>query len=500
MAWSSNSSDSKDRMQARSRNVLTAVAGTLLSGCLLALAGSLHPSWGVAWIASIPVLIAAFKSTGRAAWWLGLIAGLIGGLSVFGYYATAATLPIAVVVTVLKALLYAGGVRLAWGTRARLSAWIAVFAFPAWFSAFDVLIATFSANGTVGSLAYSQMNMPVALQVASFGGVPAVTFVICLFSAAVAHAIAAFETPKRAFAAVTPALLIVAAALSFGVWRISTARADPTILVAVAALDQESELPSDWRASMEAYRPLLAEARASGANVLVLPEEIAVVSAKDLPMIAANLGGFASDSKMTLAVGLRVADTDRLRNVLLLFISDGRALTYDKQHLVVGLETSKITPGSRPALIAEIDGHRLGAAICKDFDFVDVGRSLGFGRAGLVVAPAWDFGVDGWLHGRMAMLRGVEGGFSLVRSARDGTMSVSDRFGRVLAEAPSGRNAPLLVSRAPVSGTGPTIYARVGDMFGWACVVVVLLFMMTGVQRPRRMVPLSDRAVFSSRA
>ena len=191
--------------------------------------------------------------------------------------------------------------------------------------------------------------------------------------------------------------------------------------------------------------------------------------------IEAELGRFARDSRSSIAVGLRVADNGRLRNVLQLVTADGRTMTYDKQHLVPGFEIPKITPGQRPALIATVAGIRLGGAICKDFDFVDVGRSLGRGGASLVVAPAWDFGQDGWLHGRMAMLRAVEGGFTLVRSAREGTMTVSDRFGRVLAEASSGPRAPLLIARAPVPGSGATVYARVGDLFGWCCVGLVLL-------------------------
>ena len=80
----------------------------------------------------------------------------------------------------------------------------------------------------------------------------------------------------------------------------------------------------------------------------------------------------------------------------------------------------------------------------------------------------------------------MEGGFSLVRSARDGIMSVSDRFGRVLAEASSGPNAPLLVAQAPVSSSGPTIYARVGDLFGWTYVSIGVLFIVGGFwSRPR---------------
>ena len=118
-------------------------------------------------MASVPVLVAAFKSNGRTAFWLGLTAGLFSSVSVLGYYATVAPVTIVFVITILKALLYAGGVRLAWSTHGRLPAAVAVFAFPAWFAAFDVLIASFSADGTAGSLAYSQMNFPIALQVAA---------------------------------------------------------------------------------------------------------------------------------------------------------------------------------------------------------------------------------------------------------------------------------------------------------------------------------------------
>jgi len=183
----------------------------VLSGWLLALAGSLQPSWMAAWIGSVPVLVAAFTATARGAWLLGLIAGLIGGSSIFGYYATVAGDAAAVSITVLKALLYAGGIRLAVGVRRRLPAWIAVCAFPAWFAAFDTLIAAFSANGTAGSPAYSQMNFPLALQVAAFGGAPAVTFLVFLFSSTLAHAIVATESPARAagrLARVRPSLSV----------------------------------------------------------------------------------------------------------------------------------------------------------------------------------------------------------------------------------------------------------------------------------------------------
>jgi hypothetical protein len=58
-------------------------------------------------------------------------------------------------------------------------------------------------------------------------------------------------------------------------------------------------------------------------------------------------------------------------------------------------------------------------------------------------------------------------------------MSVSDRLGRVLAEAPSGPRAGLLMARAPVPRFEATIYSR-ADLFGWACAGLVLLFIVSG--------------------
>ena len=42
---------------------------------------------------------------------------------------------------------------------------------------------------------------------------------------------------------------------------------------------------------------------------------------------------------------------------------------------------------------------------------------------------------DGWIHARMAVMRGVENGFAVVRSAFLGVEAVSDAQGRLLASA-----------------------------------------------------------------
>jgi len=92
--------------------------------------------------------------------------------------------------------------------------------------------------------------------------------------------------------------------------------------------------------------------------------------------------------------------------------------------------------------------------------------------------PAWDFVDDGWLHGRMAVLRGVESGFSIARSAKLGLLTATDDRGRILAD----RNT-LTVPFATVIATVPvrhdaTIYSRFGDWFAWLDIVVLAVLMV----------------------
>ncbi|HJU38335.1 MAG TPA: hypothetical protein VJ724_02090, partial [Tahibacter sp.] len=80
---------------------------------------------------------------------------------------------------------------------------------------------------------------------------------------------------------------------------------------------------------------------------------------------------------------------------------------------------------------------------------------------------------DAWMHSRMAMLRGVENGYAMLRAARDGLLTVSDDRGRVLASVASA-SAPLamLVAAAPTVHR-PTWYARFGDAFSYAAIALL---------------------------
>ena len=112
-------------------------------------------------------------------------------------------------------------------------------------------------------------------------------------------------------------------------------------------------------------------------------------------------------------------------------------------------------------------------AICKDMDFTPLLRKYGRAGVGMMLVPAWDFDRDRKWHGHMAVMRGVEDGFSIARAARNGYLTVSDDRGRILAEtrSDSARFATLL-AEVPVAHDA-TLYLLLGDWFGWLTIAIL---------------------------
>ena len=107
-----------------------------------------------------------------------------------------------------------------------------------------------------------------------------------------------------------------------------------------------------------------------------------------------------------------------------------------------------------------------------------------------MLVPAWDFGhIDQWMGTRMTAMRGVEQGFAVVRSSKEGLLSVSDSRGRILAEAESAAGAGrTLLATLTVEPRRPTLYGRIGDLFGWLCLAFVAGMIVPSPRRRSRTV------------
>jgi apolipoprotein N-acyltransferase len=118
-----------------------------------------------------------------------------------------------------------------------------------------------------------------------------------------------------------------------------------------------------------------------------------------------------------------------------------------------------------------------GLAICKDMDFISPASRYSQEAVGVMFVPALDFVIDDRLHAKPAFLRGVEGGYSVVRSAQWGLLSVTDAYGRVVVlQKTSSKNPTFLVVQVPM-GSGNSIYSRYGNWFVWLCGILFLIFL-----------------------
>src|SRR6266446_6438532 len=116
------------------------IAADLLGGALLYVATGLTPQWWAAWLAPIPLLIVAFRSSKRETWALALLAGLIGGAAT-GNYLGMLIGPMAAVVVTLRAVALGFVVTQTRSAVLRSRHWSVAFLYPALWVALETLVA-----------------------------------------------------------------------------------------------------------------------------------------------------------------------------------------------------------------------------------------------------------------------------------------------------------------------------------------------------------------------
>ena len=461
-----------------------AFVAVAVSGCLYYLSIGLGTFWPAAWFAPVPVLLLAFRSSSGKAALAAFAAYFLGSLNLFSYFAGFSPVPLVLAILALPAAVYAGSVLLARAVAARTPAWIAVFAFPVTWTAYEFLVSLTSPHGTATSLAYSQASFLPAIQVASVTGLWGITFLVTLIPSAIAVAWA-----RRDVRALMPALIVGLAALGLGTMRLARHPEEPRVRAGLAATDRgvisafRTADPALALTVARAYADRVARLAAQGAQVIVLPEKFVGVTPADSDAIEQIFSQAARDHRVTVIAGFNRFSASPPLNQAVAFGPDGNILlTYEKHHMLPGPETG-YEVGATPGLLPG-PGAQWGVAICKDMDFPAWSRAYGRRDVRFLAVPAWDFVVDARLHSRMAVLRGVEEGFTIARSAQQGNLTFSDAYGRILAEISSSTPPDaLLVANIP-GGPGSTVYQRFGNWFGWTCVIAVAAFLVMLFRRP----------------
>jgi apolipoprotein N-acyltransferase len=298
------------------------------------------------------------------------------------------------------------------------------------------------------------------------------TFLLLMFPAAMATAWHLRGSRRRAWQVAAVGVGVVAAALVFGVVRLARSASGPTVKVGLIASDgPDAGRGRPSAALFEAYASRAAKLAGQGAQVIVVPEGIGVTVDPATRDTDARFQALAEQTQAVIVVGLIRVAAPLKYNEARVYTPGAPVQSYDKRHRLPPGEL-QFTPG-HTLLTMPRPGGTWGVAICKDMDFTPLSRAYGRAGVALMLVPASDFTLDGQWHGHMALMRGVESGFAVVRAAKHGYLTVSDNRGRILAEKASGA-APFATLLAEVPAThDATLYLRLGDWFPWFALTVL---------------------------
>ncbi len=356
--------------------------------------------------------------------------------------------------------------------------------------------------------AHTWFRLPIAIQLAEWGGALLVSFVALTMNAGVGLAL----RRRSAWPLAAPALL-AALAIGFGAWRLSAPAIPASGSSARIGVVQASVPPDQRFRADSAQRNVSRHADASRAlarseplDLLVWSETAVDVDIDRAPMIRLGLEQLAGELGIPIVTGApRTVGGVYTNSVVLLAPERGLVDSYAKQRLVPYSEYdpewgARLTPllgpvtdgvpyvPGREATIFRAAKLPFAAPICFEITYPALVRR--FRREGALLLvnlsnDAW-FGPIGYpeMHLAHAIFRAVETRSWVVRGANTGISAAIDPTGRIVASLPAFTEGSFAVS---VSGAGPPpFYARHGDVPALAALVGILLAALAWRPAPRR--------------
>jgi len=494
-----------------------------VSGALLALAFPMI-DWGpLAWIALVPLLLAAMGRGPGAAFLAGWVAGLVFFLATLywlvltiGTYTNLSPL-----VSVGPLLLLCGFLALGFGAfaagceRARQAGVeLALVAPPLW--VLVEWIRTYILGGFPWvSLGYSQYRATYLVQFVEFTGVYGLSALVVLVNVAVYSAVRCWYAGKapstRGMLAVTGLLVVLVA---WGYWRVQELTAIPSkgslrvgVIQGNVAQDVKWD-PAYQEGTIDHYEKLTTAAVADGAELVVWPETAAPFFFQEEGELRDRILAFARRLGVWLVVGSPAFSHEdgalRLHNRVYLVGPDGNAdQFYDKMELVpfgeyVPLKSlfffvdkvvegvGDFRAGSTPVVFHTTRGN-FGTLICYEGIFPGLTRQFVAGGADFLVNvtnDAW-FGRTSapYQHLAMATVRAIENRVPLVRVANTGFSAMVNIDGTIRWRTGLFESAWRVDT---INWIGiPTFYTRFGDLFVHGCMALLVLVAVFIVSGPR---------------
>ena len=437
--------------------------------------------WILLWIAPLPICIYVLKNSLPLSIAAGFAVSIISGSAMVLFSPLPwVVIKLLLVGVLVQAITYSIVLAIFRYIALHYMHWSCSLVFAAGITAFEFVGSLFSRGGSIGSIAYSQIsNLPV-IQIASITGIWAITFLLSIVPAGVALALHYHREKQLQEKCILFPVGLLVLSIVFGLYNLFTPARGTAVEIGIAAepitFEQYMSVASNTDPQqvsnlVERYTADIEELSRSGAKVVLLPEKIITVS--DQYDFLNHFADAAKRNHVYLIIGMSDKTGEDSYNSAFVFSPNGELLQkYDKQHLLPPLENS-YTPGTNSSIIDTDAYGRLGVEICKDMDFSHPALQYSQEGTEILFVPALDFHYDGWTHGRVAVMRGVEGNYSVARAGQWGMLTLSDNYGRIInMKLTDSGNGTTLLQGALIPGKGNSVYSRLGDWFGWLCTVV----------------------------
>ncbi|MEM7473533.1 MAG: nitrilase-related carbon-nitrogen hydrolase [Planctomycetota bacterium] len=383
----------------------------------------------------------------------------------------------------------------AWLNR-RMSTVICTLGLPCGWVAFDLASSRLSPGGTWASIAYTFSDDLYLAQLASLGGWTAITFVSTWFAALVVWIWNRLHSGEQIRSGLVALAVVAVSVICYGFGRLQWMPGTTPIRIATVVApktfdnaninelfaytrgiktNEESRQRAQERilASIEEHFAMLESTLNQKPKMVLWPEANAIMTATEEPSFLQRASKFAKENDVYVGMGYVVfqpgTGNGSLNKFTLLSPNGEILIDFLKATRVPGSMNEK-GDGILPAVDCEIG--RLSAAICFDLDFPHLIAQAGAVSTELFLAPSNDWEEAQDTHARMARLRAIEQGFSLVRPTKDGTTLVCDSVGRKIASVniADNRTGMLVVEVQP--GNLWSVYSAIGDLFAWTCSII----------------------------
>jgi apolipoprotein N-acyltransferase len=377
----------------------------------------------------------------------------------------------------------------------RLRSFAATLVFPLLQVSLEYINTIANPLGSWGSLAYTQYDFLPFLQLLSITGMWGLSFLIIWLAPVVNWAWEQnFELKKARIGMVTYGG-ILALVLLFGNVRLAFFPPQSTTLqVASITVDSDhfsvKNVRESHEKSLELGDLLLQKSRQeaqAGADVIIWQEGAMILQKENEASFIEQVRTLAREEKVYLLMGLFTIPEGFPQvladNQTVWITPDGEV----KWHYL----KARPVPGELAVAGDGIIPHDqtafgvMASVICFDMDHPVYIQQAGRSGTDLMLVPSNDWHDIVPFHTYMAMLRGIENGFSIVRVTGNGFSAAFDNQGRTLAAADYPTTKQAMISHVPTHGV-KTIYAIIGDLFAWLSIVGFVTLMGFALFRPAR--------------